>query len=94
MMIVCISVSMLVLYLIYFQMKTENSKETDHNYDYTYRMRLQNHFSIQDKEELDIIISLYHQILELCETYDCNPQFADFVYAFSLILTGCRWIRV
>ncbi len=80
MMILCVSVSMLLLYLIYFQMKTENSKEADNNYNYTYRIRMQNHFSIQDKEELDIICSLYHQILELCESYDCNPQFADFVY--------------
>lgn len=80
MMILCISISLVLLYLIYFQMKTENRGEVDNNYNYTYRIRMENRFSIQDEEELDIVCRLYHQVLELCENYDCIPQFADFVF--------------
>ncbi len=85
MMILCVSISVVLLFLIYFQMKTDNKTEADNNFEYPYRIDMENHYFVQDKENLDTVCNLYHQVLQLCNDYECIPYFGDFFFEEILL---------
>lgn len=73
--VLCIIVAILLTNFLNYQHKLEDYDLVDNNYDYKYFIDVKDYFKSIQEGKKDKVIKSYNEIVDLCETYNCMPNY-------------------